>query len=456
MLLTIMPEQTMKQELNPIRRERSSVTEQIATLSREKYVQAIAGGIWAVNAAYNYFAEKQDVLTSVLHGITNPANTPLFTPQFQGEVGKIGALSQTGMYFVVLGAAVGATAVVLENRTKWREGRGKITRKNAVILADCDGLPLFVDLGQQLNTEGKLGNVVLSKTSETPRRTPAEQGVFKVWVANAGGAEKDFFDTSFWKRSGAEDANAIVLNSSNITSAKEAAFVVREQLGNERAAIVIVASSAVNLPGSERDDRTGAYLVSPYVELATQSINGLAAGDTDLFIPQINDTVSSEYKSSISQKKEALAQKLAELQKKSSPIRVFLKGDLEGEEGKGLSTALGKLQQCKITSNPDEAEVVYYFGSGEITDDSSVMIEDENDPFKNNNKIIKLRIPFDRDNEDNALGHGDATLSFERATNNTLTDILRPHVEYQLSFKDRLSRMVRKGLGREIRQQVSS
>lgn len=54
-----MPEQTMKQELNPIRRERSPVIEQIANLVRERYVQTIAGGIWAVNAFYNYFAENK-------------------------------------------------------------------------------------------------------------------------------------------------------------------------------------------------------------------------------------------------------------------------------------------------------------------------------------------------------------------------------------------------------------
>ena len=98
-----MPEDIMKQEISPIHRERAPIVEQIADLARERYVQAIAGGIWAVNAGYNFFVEKQDALTSVLHGITNPANTPLFTPQFQGEIGKIGAVSQEAMYFVVAG-----------------------------------------------------------------------------------------------------------------------------------------------------------------------------------------------------------------------------------------------------------------------------------------------------------------------------------------------------------------
>lgn len=222
--------------ISPVRHERAPLVEQIADLAKERYTQAIAGGIWAVNAGYNYFVEKQDALTSALNGITSPANTPLFTPQFQGEIGKIGALSQEGMYFVVAGAVVAATSLVLENRTMWREGRETISQKNSVILADCDGLPLFVDLGQQLSSEGQLGNVVLSKTAESAERTTSEQGIFKVWVANAGGAEKDFFDTSFWKRSGAKNANAIVLNSSNDVSAKEAAVVVREQLGNKNAA----------------------------------------------------------------------------------------------------------------------------------------------------------------------------------------------------------------------------
>ena len=84
------------------------------------------------------------------------------------------------------------------------------------------------------------------------------------------------------------------------------------------------------------------------------------------------------------------------------------------------------------------------------------MVEDENDPLKDNDKVIKLRIPFDRDNEDNALGHGDGTISFERATNNKLTEILKPHVEYRLSLKDRLARVIRKGFGKKIRQQVIS
>lgn len=392
-----------------------------------------------------------------MHGITNPTSTPLFTPQFQGEVGKIGALSQAGMYFVVLGTAVGATAVVLDNRTKWREGRGTITRKNAVILADCDGLPLLVDLGQQLSAEGHLGNVVLSKTSETPRRTPAEQGIFKVWVANAGGAEKDFFDTSFWKRSGAKDANAIVLNSSNTTSAEEAAVVIREQLGNKKAAIVIISNSPDELPTVEQEGRTNAYLVNPYVELTARSVAGLLNGDADLFIPQIDETaVSDEYRVMVKNKRELLSSKLTALKNESRQIKIFLNGDLQGEEGRGLSAGLSRLNQVSITQNPEEADVVYYFGSGKITDDSSVMVEDKNDPFKNNDKVIKLRIPFDRDNEDNALGHGDGTISFERATNAKLTEILKPHIEYQLSLKDRLSRVLRKGIGRKIRQQVAS
>jgi hypothetical protein len=452
-----MPEDIMKQEISPIHRERAPIVEQIADLARERYVQAIAGGIWAVNAGYNFFVEKQDALTSVLHGITNPANTPLFTPQFQGEIGKIGAVSQEAMYFVVAGAAVGATSVVLDNRTKWREGRGTITKKNSVILADCEGLPLLVDLGQQLSTEGQLGNVVLSKTAESPERTTTEQGIFKVWVANAGGAEKDFFDTSFWKRSGAKDANAIVLNSSNITSSTEAAVVIREQLGNEKAAIVIISSNPDNLPKSERDERTKAYIVNPYSELATRSIDALVAANEDFFIPVVNESATlQEYKNSVDKKRASLVQKLTALSNRSDKIRIFLNGDLEGIEGRGLLGALRKQDQVEITTDPQNTDIAYYFGSGEITDDSSVMVEDENDPFKNNDKVIKLRIPFDRDNEDNALGHGDGTISFERATNAKLTEILKPHVEYQLSLKDRLSRVLRKGIGRKIRQQVAS
>ena len=452
-----MPDHSMQQEISPIHREKAPIVEQVADLARERYVQAIAGGIWAVNAGYNFFAEKQDVLTSVLHGITNPANTPLFTPQFQGEIGKLGAVSQEAMYFVVAGAAVGATSVVLDNRTKWREGRGTITKKNSVILADCEGLPLLVDLGQQLSTEGRLGNVVLSKTAESPERTSTEQGIFKVWVANAGGVEKDFFDTNFWKRSGAKDANAIVLNSSNITSAEEAAVVVREQLGNKKAAIVIISNSPDKLPVAEQDERTNAYLVSPYIELARQSVEGLLNGNTDLFIPIVDKTaVSAEYAEVVKQKQRSLSEKFGALKDKSGGIKIFLNGDLQGEEGIGLSTGLRRLSQITITENPEEADVVYYFGSEKITDDSSVMVEDENDPFKNNGKVIKLRIPFDRDNEDNALGHGDGTISFERATNAKLTEILKPHVEYQLSIKDRLSKIFRKGFGQGIRKQIAS
>lgn len=381
----------------------------------------------------------------------------MFTPQFQGEIGKIGAVSQGAMYSVVAGAAVGATSVILDNRTKWREGRGTITRKNSVILADCDGLPLLVDLGQQLSAEGQLDNVVLSKTAESPKRTATEQAIFKVWVANAGGAEKDFFDTSFWKRSGAKDANAIVLNSSNTTSAEEAAVVIREQLGNKKSTIVIISNSSDEPPIVEQDKRTSAYLVSPFIELTARSVDGLLNEDVDLFIPQIDETaVSDEYRVMVKNKRELVSSKLTALKNKSRQIKIFLNGDLQGEEGRGLSAGLSRLNQVSITENPEEADVVYYFGSGKITDDSSVMVEEENDPFKNNDKVIKLRIPFDRDNEDNALGHGDGTISFERATNAKLTEILKPHVEYQLSLKDRLSRVLRKGIGRKIRQQAAS
>lgn len=451
-----MPDKSMHQETTPIHRERAPIVEQVADLARERYVQAIVGGIWTVNAAYNYFAEKQTILTSVLHGITNFANTPLFSPQFQGGIGKIGALSQEGMYFAVAGTAVGAISTVLDNRTKWREGRETITKKGSVILADCDGLPLFVDLGQQLNIEGQLGNVVLSKTAESPERTATEQGIFKVWVANAGGAEKDFFDTRFWKRSGAKEASAIVLNSSNITSAEEAAVVIREQLANKKAVIVIITNNPDKLPAVQQDARTDAYLVNPYVELTTRSVAGLLNGEADLFIPQIDETiVPAEYRDTVNKKRESLSAKLTALRGKSKPIKIFLNGDLQGDEGRGLSAGLRRLNQVSITESPEEADVIYYFGNGEITDDSSVMVEDENDPFRNNDKVIKLRIPFDRDNEDNALGHGDGTISFERATNTKLTEILKPHVECRLSLKDRLSRILRKGVGRKIRQQVA-
>lgn len=452
-----MPDQSMRQEIGTIHRERFPVISQIADLARERYVQAIAGGIWAINAGYNFFVEKQDTLTSILHSVTNPANTPLFTPQFQGEIGKLGAVSQGVMYFVVAGAAVGATSVVLDNRRKWREGRGTITRKNSVILADCDGLPLLVDLGQQLIVEGQLGNVVLSKTAESPERTIAEQGIFKVWIANAGGAEKDFFDTSFWRRSGAKDANAIVLSSSNTTSAEEASVVIREQLANKKAAIVIISNSPDKLPLAERNERTDAYLVNPYIEITKRSVMGLLNGETELFIPQIDETAASaEYREVVEKKRESLSAKLATLKGKSEPVKIFLNGDLQGEEGRGLFAGLSRLNRVLITDNPEEADVVYYFGSGKITDDSSVMVEDESEPFRNDETVIKLRIPFDRDNEDNALGHGDGTISFERATNARLTEILKFHVEYQLSLKDRLSKIFRKGFGARIRRQVIS
>lgn len=448
---------SLKLEISPIHKERAPITEQISGLARERYVQAIAGGIWAVNTGYNYFIEGQNFMTSALHGITNPANTPLFTPQFQDGVGKIGALSQGAMYFVVAGAAVGATSAVLENRTKWREGRGTITRKDSVILADCDGLPLLVDLGQQLSLDGQPKNVVLSKTAESPERTAAEQAVFKVWVANAGGPEKDFYDTKFWKRSGAEHADAVVLNSSNTTSAKEAAAVIRVQLNNKDAAIVIISNNPDSLPLEESDEKTGAHLVSPYIELTAQSVEGLLDGEVEQFIPQIDAaTVSAEYRMEVENKRQSLAAKLATLNGKQTKIKIFLNGDLQGEEGRGLSAGLERLNKVETTENPDEADVVYYFGSREITDDSSVMEEDENDPFKNNSTVIKLRIPFDRDNEDNALRHGDGTISFERATNAKLAEILKDHVEYKLSLKDRMLRAVRKGFGRRIRGQIAS
>lgn len=211
------------------------------------------------------------------------------------------------------------------------------------------------------------------------------------------------------------------------------------------------------MPDRERDERTGAYLVNPYLELAKSSVGGLKKGDVDLFIPQIDEAAVSEgYKEVVGRKRESLAAKLSALKGKNTPLNIYLNGDIEGEEGKGLIAALSKQEGCSITRNPEETDMVYYFGSGKITDDSSVMAEVEKDPFRTNEKVIKLRIPFDRDNEDNALGHGDGTIFFERATNTRLTEILKPHVEYRLSLKDRLSRVIRRGLGKKIRQNVTS
>jgi len=452
-----MAENSIGREGNPIPRERVRMSEQIVGLVRDRYVQAVAGSIWAVNTAYNFFSEGKDALTSVLHGVTSPANTPLFNPTFQGEIGKLGAVSQGAMYFVVAGGAVGATAAVLDRRTQRREGRATITKGNSVILADCDGVPLFVDLGRQLTSGGRVKNLILSKTGDAPQRTSSEQEVFGLWVANAGGSEKDFFDTGFWNRSGAKDADAVVLNSSNTTASREAAVVIRDQLGNKEASIVIISNSSDDLTSTETDAKTGAHIVNPFVELTSRSIAGLLDGDVDLFMPQLDETlVSQNYREEVNQKRTVLTEKLAFLHEKSEPIKVFVHGDVHGREGKGLTAGFSRLNTCLVTTNPSEADVVFYFGSGEITDDSSVMIEDANDPFRTNEKVIKLRIPFDRDNEDNALGHGDGTISLERATNAKLAEILKPHIELRLSLKDRLSRAIRRGAGKKIRNQIAS
>ena len=59
-----MSDQLRQQEVGPTARERTPVVEQIADLARERYVQAIAGGIWAVNAGYNFFAEKHNLIVA--------------------------------------------------------------------------------------------------------------------------------------------------------------------------------------------------------------------------------------------------------------------------------------------------------------------------------------------------------------------------------------------------------
>ena len=142
---------TERPSLKPTRETGHGLVNEVATLAREKYVQAVAGGIWAVNTAYNRFVEGQGLIRSALHGVTNAANTPLYSPKFDGTVGElIGATSQASMYFVGVGVAVGATAGVLDRRTAQREGRSAVKRAGSVILADCDGIPVYVDLGEQL------------------------------------------------------------------------------------------------------------------------------------------------------------------------------------------------------------------------------------------------------------------------------------------------------------------
>lgn len=420
---------------NTSSRERRPMTEQFASLAREGYVRLTASLILATNFSYNFFVEHQNWHRSALNGITSPFNSPLFTPKFEGIMGELGAVSQSATFATVFAGLGGITAVILDNRTKNREGRAKNEVSGSVILADADGLPIFVDFARQLSQDGKLKNVVFAKTEEDPVRTPEEQEQFKIWIANQGSAKREFFDTPYWERAGAIDADAIVLNTSNPKAALEAVAVIREELGNKTATIIIVSRVSEQPIGSEREKTPDALILNPYVELANQTVTGLLRADASAFLPQ---QVNPRNTSSMTERRAKLQLKLNALDKSS--ITVFLEGDRQGEEWDGLMEGIGMNDDVQFTANIGEASVVLSFGNGDLEDDLSLMngVSEENGP-------IRIMLPFDRDNEENAIRYGDGTISFERALNTRLAELLKPHIKLKMTIKERLKRRLAKG-----------
>lgn len=408
--------------------------EQVLDMLSTRRARIAAAAIYASNALYHRFGQEQGVLTSTFHGITSVFNAPMYSPQFHDELSNfLYSGSQSLMYVAVGVSAANAVNFIISKESEVREGKHTIRGNNSVILAQADGLPLFVDLGQKLLEKGKLTNLVFSKTEPEPQRTAQEQAVFKVWVANAGGPERAFFDTRFWERSGAGKADAIVLNSSNLTPSLEAAIVIREQIQNRKADIIIITSENTK---DEIDQRTLAKIVNPYKEVIRALLQGLLNTNEEVFVPLVHLGLTT-----VEQKRQQLKDKLTKLDK----VKILLNGDLQGTEGKTLVAAFNALNAgLMLTDNPDEASVVLYFGNDNVLDDASVMEENPSDPFKDRSDVIRIRIPYARDNEDNALNHGDGTISLERATNDKLQEILEPKIKREMALQQRIATLFKR------------
>lgn len=397
-----------------------AVIQPLAEIARNRYVQGMAALIYTYNVAFNLISQKQNVVTSLLHPLTNPFNAGLYSAVYENDFDRIwGATGLSGMYLVMAAVGVGIGTNILAEKNNWDNGVGTIGGirarlffgrnweqfvdtvgvKDPVLIADCrGGLPLVTGLGKMINEQNASPtNLVLTRTAESPTRTSDEKAQFGVWVANIGTQEKEFYDTDFWIKAGGRTAKAIVLNSDSLVASIEAAAVVKEQLDNRNAQIVIVSNNPKAIPEEDREARTGAIYVNPYLETARNIVQSLIQKNAENLIPGENKKLSKSWNNTLRAKKQALAEKIAKLPD-DQKLKIYLYGDTEDGEGLGFSNAFNRLSdKVELTTDPEKAEVVIYFGNGDILADTGALMEYPDDVFDKNDNLIKLRVTFDQD-----------------------------------------------------------
>ena len=384
-------------------------------------------GSWIANTGYNHFEQHMPWVVSAFHGFGNMANSGLFSPDFhnlENGADVLGWTSQLGLY-ALAGIVVGnAVTKVGEHFILKQNGELPVKVKDGVIVADYNGgLDIAYKFGVAAQDGAKAKNLILARVSETsPARTGKEKTQFKNWAAESGTQTSAWLDSEFWMRAGASDAQSIILNNTNVDASLLAAVVIRSQLGNTKADIVVIDNDPTlarvklnNGKSAVVDEKTKATIVNPYMSVVDLILEGIENKNVETFLPNDGKVRENE--------KTALVQKLESL---PSIPSIYIDGNINEGEGLGLlESLLCHLDKINIVTKPTTADMIIHFGSGELQND----IEALKNPNEKNKKAIAVSIPFFEDNEDTAISNGfDAVVSIQHAIINTLLPHTKQHL----------------------------
>lgn len=384
-------------------------------------------GSWIVNTGFNHFDQHMPWMVSAFHGFGNMGNSGLFSPEFhnlESGVDVLGWTSQLGVYALAAIVVGNAVTKIGEHFILKQNGELPVKVKNGVIMADFDGgIDISYKFGVAAQEGAKANNLILARVSEAhPNRTSKEKSQFKNWAAESGTQSSAWLDSEFWMRAGASDAKSIILNNQDVDASLLAAVVIRSQVGNNEADIVIIDNdptlARVNKSNGDSvsvDKKTKATIVNPYISVVDLLLQGIENKNGETFLPKDGKVRENE--------KAALVQKLESL----PPIpSIYLDGNVDDGEGRGLlESLLCHTDKVNIVTKPINADMIIHFGSGKLQED----IEALKVPTEKNEKAITVSIPFFEDNEDTAISNGfDATVSIQHAIINALLPHTKQHL----------------------------
>ncbi len=426
--------------------------------------------------AYLIGVEQHPVLASLVHPFTNPFNAGMFSTDFaaHGMVGVAAGTAESAVTVLALTASATLAAKLYERERQFAEGDGvvgdgflRLNRlrfsddvrwlqtvgiRSPIIFAQNEGaMPLFGDVLEQLTDtkQGSPKNIVLFKAGSNASLDENEKSINK-WVSSRG--PEPFIETARWRRTGAFDSPVIVLNSSNLFQAREAVRVIRSQLRNSEAQILVIASGAQDVPkqlpsedGVLVQDTEKSYaVVSPYISVVHDMLASLRPEHVATLVPDLTDnTQDIGYLEELKTKRFVLEQKL-QLLPTDRPVRVFLNGDAQDEEGIGFSNALSLYaEQCEVVSEPNAADIILTFGNGDITGDLSALeVAEAYSDSQGNANQIHLGVVFRRGNIDNMLDHADGVLCFEASMSAVISNQIQEYVEHKVTLWQRLTKLL--------------